>query len=295
MLGTRVYDSASMTTTAPQMPPATHAPKIHPTAIVDPAAELSPGVEVGPLCVVKGRVSLGPGVKLISGVTVEGPVEIGARTILYPGVCIGFPPQDYKFTIGSPTAGVRIGADCLIREHVTIHAASKPPDQGHPTSVGDRCFLMVGCHLGHDTRIGNDVLLVNGVLLAGHVEIMDKVTISGHAGVHQFCRVGRFAFISGLTAIARDVPPFVVCSGRNIMHGLNAVGLRRNGFPREHITRLREAFREAFRIRRTRPEQVAVLRSLGADCPPVQEMADFISASKRGIMDASTILDDGDE
>ncbi|CAG0954862.1 UDP-N-acetylglucosamine acyltransferase [Phycisphaerales bacterium] len=262
---------------------------IHPTAIVDPSCELSMGVEVGPYCVLRGQVRLHAGVRLIGHVHVEGPLEIGTRTTLYPGVCIGFPPQDYKFKQGMATAGVKIGSDCLIREHVTIHAASKAPGEGHPTTVGDRCFMMVASHMGHDARIGNDVVLVNNVLLAGHTEVMDKATLSGHAGVHQFCRIGRFAFVSGLSAIARDVPPFVIASERNTMNGINAVGLRRNGFSREHIKAIRDAFKEAFRTPRPRPEQIAVLREMGRDCPPVMEMAEFVAASKRGIVQASRL------
>jgi UDP-N-acetylglucosamine acyltransferase len=257
---------------------------IHPSAIVDPAAELGDGVEIGPFCIISGAVKLGARVRLISHVTIHGPATIGEGTTLYPGVCIGMLPQDYKFKPGMATAGVVIGNDCLIREHVTIHAASKEPGQGPPTTLGDRVFMMVNSHAGHDTKIGNDVILVNGVLLAGHTEIGDKATLSGAVAVHQFARVGRLAFASGLSAVARDLPPFCIAAERNQMKGINAVGLRRSGMPREHITALRAAFREAFRVSRTRPEQIEVLRALGRDCPPVMEMADFVAASKRGLL-----------
>lgn len=267
---------------------------IHPTAIIDSKAILGEGVEIGPYCILRGDVTLGPGVRLVSHVTIQGPATVGSNTVLYPGVCLGFEPQDVKFKPGMPTAGVRIGQDCLLREHVTIHAASKGPDVGHPTTIGDRCFLMVNSHLGHDTRIGNDVVMVNSVLLAGHVEVADRVTFGGGAGVHQFCRIGRLTMVSGLSACSLDIPPFVIAAERNTIFGLNVVGLRRNGFSREHITKLREAFREGFRIRRPRNEQLAVLRELGANCPPVAELADFVAASKRGVMPAATQHDEND-
>lgn len=268
---------------------------IHPSSLVDPSCVLGSGVEVGPNCILRGDVRLGEGVRLVGAVHLEGPVEVGARTVIFPGACLGFPPQDYKFKIGAPTAGVKVGADCLIREHVTIHAASKAPGQGAPTTVGDRCFLMVGSHLGHDARIGNDVILVNNALLAGHTEVGDKATLSGHVGVHQFVRVGRFAFISGLAAIARDVPPFVIAAERNLMFGINVVGMRRNGFAREEIKNVRDAFREAFRTPRPRQEQIAVLREMGSSSAAVKEMAEFVAGSKRGILACAGVDTDEDD
>lgn len=280
------------------MPTATAAsPVIHPTAVVDPRCELAEGVEIGPFCILRGVVRLARGVKLMSHVCIDGPAEIGENTEVYPGVCIGFPPQDVKFKPGMPTAGVKIGANTLLREHVTIHAASKPPGEGHPTTIGDNCFLMVNSHLGHDARVGHGVILVNGVLLAGHTEVQDRATLSGAAAIHQFVRIGRFAFVTGLTGHALDVPPFCIAGARNTIFGINAVGLRRAGFPREHITLLRKAFRLGFRVRQPRAEQIAVLRDLGAACPPVLEMAEFVAASKRGVSAASDQaheLDSGD-
>jgi UDP-N-acetylglucosamine acyltransferase len=257
---------------------------IHPTAAVDPSCELGEGVEIGPFCVVRGEVRLGAGVRLIAAVHIEGPVEIGVGSILYPGACIGFPAQDFKFRPGSPTAGVKIGSGCVIREHVTIHAASKAPGEGPPTTVGDNCFFMACAHAGHDARIANNVILVNNALLAGHSEVHERATMSGNTALHQFARVGKYAFVSGGSALSRDVPPYVIAAGRNAMYGVNVVGLRRAGFPREQITGIRRAFREAFLTPRPRSEQIAVLREIAADCPPVAEMAEFLSTSKRGIV-----------
>jgi len=255
-------------------------PRIHPTAIVGGECQLGEGVEVGPYCVLEGRVKLDDGVRLISHVCLQGPIEIGARTVVYPHSSLGFPPQDVKFKPGHATAGVRIGRDCQLRENVTIHAASKTDA---PTSLGDRCFLMVSCHLGHDTRVGDDVTLVNNVLLAGHVEVESNVTMGGSAAVHQFCRIGRLAFVSGLTAVSMDIPPFCISAERNRIQGLNLVGLRRAGVPREQITALRAVFRRAFQVTLPRPEQIAVLEEAADGCPPAREMAEFLRKSKRPI------------
>lgn len=253
---------------------------IHPTAIVGRECELGEGVEVGPYCIVSGRVRLAPGVRLLSHVQISGPVEVGENTKIYPFASLGFPPQDVKWKDGNPTAGVKIGRDCVIRENVTIHLASKTE---RPTTVGDTCFLMVASHLGHDARIGNGVVLVNNVLLAGHSEVGDNATLAGGVGVHQFARIGRLAFISGLVGVAMDVPPFCVSGARNTLHGINVVGLRRAGFPRDHITLLRKAFRSALRVKLPRKEMLAILRDLGRECPPVMEMAEFVGTAKRAI------------
>ncbi len=265
---------------------------IHATASVDPAAQLGRNVKIGPNCIIRGNVTLGDDVELVANVFIEGPTVIGARTILYPGACIGFPPQDYKFKMGMPTAGVVIGEDCLIREHATVHAASK---LDAPTRVGNKCFLMVNSHLGHDTVIGNNVVLVNSVLLAGHVQVGDNVTMGGAAAVHQFCRVGRLAMVSGLTAVSLDVPPFCICVNRNDLVGLNAVGLRRNGVPREDITLLRKAFRLALAARLPRQEMLDVLAPLAATSPFVNELREFVATTKRGIAPARMDTSGDDE
>lgn len=255
------------------------APLVHPTALVDKSVRLAPGVEVGPGCIIRGAVTIGAGTRLIANVCIEGPCEIGQNNTIYPFACIGFAPQDYKFTPGvTPTAGVKIGDNNLIRESATIHAASKT---AHPTTVGDRCMLMVNSHMGHDSVIGNDVILANGALLAGHVSIANNVMLSGNTAVHQFCRVGRFAFISGGTVSAMDVPPFCVVGERNMVTGLNRVGMRRNGVPREDITLIDKAYRTVLIPRLPREEMVSSLDDLANQSEYVREFRDFI-AQKTG-------------
>jgi UDP-N-acetylglucosamine acyltransferase len=267
---------------------------IHPSAIISGDCSIPPSCAIGPYCVIEGPVTLADNVTLVAHVCIRGPVTIGPNTTLYPGACVGFEPQDLKIKPGMPTAGVVIGAGTMIREHVTIHAASKAPGQGPPTTIGNNVFMMANSHAGHDVRIDDNAILVNGVLLAGHSHVGKNATLSGNSAVHQFLRVGAYAFVTGVTGHARDIPPFVIVGGRNRMHGINAVGLRRAGFPRDHITRLRIAFREAFRTPRPRAEQIAILREHAADCPPVAEMADFVASSKRGIVACSTIDHDDD-
>jgi UDP-N-acetylglucosamine acyltransferase len=253
---------------------------IHPTAIVDPECELGTGVEIGPWCILRGRVRLGNNTKLIASVQMAGPVDIGEDCIFYPGSTVGFPPQDFKFKLGDATAGVRIGNGTILREHATVHAASKPDN---PTLIGNRVFMMVCSHVGHDARVGNNVILANSALLAGHSHVADNATMSGNTSLHQFGRVGRMAFVSGHAAAAMDVPPFCILAYRNRLGGVNLIGMRRAGFPREHITAVREAYRVCFRHNMIRAELVAELTRRGKDCPLVAEMAEFCANAKRPI------------
>ena len=251
---------------------------IHPTAIVSPESELAEGVDIGPWCMLTGRVRLGAGVRLVANVHLSGPVEVGPRTIFYPGACIGFPPQDYKFKLGDITAGVKIGQDSIIREHVTVHAASKADV---PTTIGDKVFMMATSHAAHDVRVGNGVLICNSALLAGHSQVHDNAILSGNTAIHQFGQMGRMSFLSGGVACPSDIPPFCVAGGRNILSTVNLVGMRRAGFSREHITAVRNAFWHVLCERLPRKEMIAALEERGKNCPPVMEMAEFIKGSKR--------------
>jgi UDP-N-acetylglucosamine acyltransferase len=214
-------------------------------------------------------------------VYLHGPVTIGEGTVIYPFATIGFPAQDFKFKLGDPTAGVSIGNGCIIREHATVHAAT---GQVTPTTVGDRVFMMVNSHLGHDSKVGNDVVLVNNSAVGGHAQLGDGVTLGGAGLIHQHTRVGRLVFVSGGAGSSMDVPPFCLVPERNRIGGLNLVGMRRAGISREHITLVRQAFREALRPVVQRQEMVDILDRIGKDCPPVMEMADFVRDAKRSIV-----------
>ena len=264
---------------------------IHPTAIVDPECEIGDGVEIGPGCVLRGRIRIGAGTKLIASVQMSGPVEIGENCAFYPFSCVGFPPQDFKFKLGDATAGVRIGSGTILRESATIHAASKAEN---PTIVGDRVYMMVSSHVGHDARVGNNVILANSALLAGHSQVFDNAIMSGNTAIHQFNRLGRLGFISGNTCSAVDVPPFCVMASRNTLNGINVVGMRRAGIPRDQITLVREAYRSCFRTNMMRKQLIAELERRGADCPPILEMAEFCATAKRSIAHGDTRLPEED-
>jgi len=253
---------------------------IHPSAVVDPRAQLGEDVEIGPFCHITGAVTIGRGTRLIAAVHLQGPLEIGAGGLLYPNAALGFEAQDLKIKPGSPTLGVKVGDRAIIRENSTIHAATK---DAHPTTVGDDCYLMCGAHIGHDTVVGNKVILGNNTLLAGHVTIADQVITSGHTAIHQFNRVGRLAFISGAGISSKDVPPFCIAIQRHMLGGINLVGMRRSGMPREHITLVRRAYARAFREKLTRQEMIDILTEMGATCPPVMEMAEFVRTAKRSV------------
>ncbi|MBL8764347.1 MAG: acyl-ACP--UDP-N-acetylglucosamine O-acyltransferase [Phycisphaerae bacterium] len=255
-------------------------PQIHPTATVIGDCTLADDVQIGPYCSIRGPVTLEAGVRLLGHVYVQGPATIGAGTVVYPFACLGFEPQDYKFKPGAPTAGIVIGRDCLIRESATVHASTKPD---RPTRVGDRVFMMVNTHVAHDCLIGSGVVMVNGSGVAGHAELGDNVTLGGNAVIHQFCRVGRLVMMSGDCAVSLDVPPFCMVNERNRLGGLNLVGMRRNGVPRDQITELRKAFRDVLRRPMPRSRMVRMLEKRGASCPVIAEVAEFVKSSKRGV------------
>lgn len=252
---------------------------VHPSASVGPEVQLGEGVEIGPRCEIHGRVTLGDGVRLIGNAYLSGPLTVGAGTIIYPFACIGFPGQDVKFKPGDPTPGVSIGENCTLREHITIHAATKPD---HPTIIGNRVFMMINSHVGHDSVVGNDVIMVNNACLAGHTLVQDRATLSGNCAVHQFCRIGRLAFVSGLAAVSCDAPPFSIISVRNTIGSINIIGLRRNGFSNEEITAVRQAYRLAFHGKAlTKTQRIQVLDELATESKAVAELAEFVRTAKK--------------
>ncbi len=255
--------------------------KVHPTAILKGDVQIGDDVEIGPFCVLTGPITLGEGVRLLGSNYLQGPLTIGSKTVLYPHACVGLEPQDIKFKPGDPTAGVAIGSNSILREHVTIHAATKVEV---PTRLGDNCFMLANSHIGHDAVVGNFVTMINNSAIGGHAQIGDNVLVAGGAAVHQFCRVGRYALIGGMAGVTTDLPPFCAVVTVNRIGGINRVGLRRAGFPREHITAIVRAFMDILRDPKPRDVMVAELarRAVALNCPPLQEMSDFIAASKRG-------------
>ena len=213
--------------------------RIHPSAVVEPGAELGTGVLIGPFCHVGPEVCLGDGVELKSHVVVTGQTTIGARSVVFPFACIGEVPQDLKFK-GEKTR-LTIGERNRIREHVTMNTGTD--GGGGETRVGDDGLFMAGCHVAHDALVGDRVIIVNNAALAGHCVIGDDVIIGGLSGVHQWVRIGDGAIIGAVTMVTNDVIPYGLVQGpRGGLDGLNLVGLKRRGVARADITALRAAF-----------------------------------------------------
>lgn len=276
-------DMASHTTTAQSG--SAQAASIHASAVVDPSTIIGEGAQIGPGCVLtakKGRITIGAGVVLSGHNHVDAThadVVIGARTRLWPHACVGFEPQDYKFD--GVTAGVRIGEECMLREGATVHASTKAE---RPTIVGNKVFMMVNTHVAHDCIVHDRVVMVNGAALAGHCEVFEDVTLGGNAMVHQFCRIGRMVMMSGDCAINKDVPPFCIVSERNRIGGLNLVGLRRKGVPREEITAMTRAFKDFLYRPMLKDQVVGGLRERSRECGLLGEMAEFLTGSTRGFV-----------
>lgn len=248
---------------------------IHPTAIVDPKAQIAPSVTVGPYCVVGANVVLDEGVILHSHVVVEGRTRVGARTQIYPFASIGHTPQDLKYK-GEPSR-LEIGTDNLIREHVTMNPGTE--GGGMVTRVGSYCAFLTASHVGHDSIVGNHVVFSNNVMLAGHCKIDDYVIFGGGAALHQFGRVGKHAFVGGMSAVENDVIPYgLVVGNRAHLMGLNLVGLKRRGFTREQIQAMREAYSYLFGAEGTLRDRVERAAERYAGSPEVMEIVNFIRA-----------------
>jgi UDP-N-acetylglucosamine acyltransferase len=252
-----------------------HDAKIHPTAVIEAGALLGSGVSIGPFCHVGPHVELGDGVELVSHVVVAGRTKIGPRGRLFPFASIGHPPQDLKYR--GETSRLDIGADCLIREGVTINPGTQ--GGGLLTKIGDRCAFLANSHVGHDCRLGCDIVLSNNVMLAGHVVIGDFAQLGGGAAVHQHTRIGAHAFLGGLSGLENDLIPFGLAFGnRARLAGLNLVGLRRRGFAREAVHDLRRAYRLLFAAEGTLAERMDDVAQAFQQNSQVGEILTFLHA-----------------
>ena len=254
--------------------------EIHPTAVLHPKVELGEGVRVGPYVVIGEDVRIDDGTEIGPHAVLEGRLEIGPRCQIYAGAIIGFPPQDLKYTPGTPS-GVRIGADNVIREYATIHRSSLPDGW---TVIGDGCFIMASSHIAHDCRVGNQVVLTGFSGLTGFVEVEDRVVISGLTGVHQFVRIGTLAYVGGCSRLSQDVPPYFLVEGNPAqVRGVNIVGLRRAQMPAEIRLDLQRAYKILYRSGHSTARALELIRSELAPSEPISHLVEFIAASKRGI------------
>jgi len=254
-------------------------PKIHPTAIVDPKAELADDVEIGAYSMVKGHVVVGPGTVIHEHSHLHGHTVIGHGCRIGPAAYVGFDPQHTKYK-GEPTSLV-VGNEVTIRELVTLNRAFTPGID-HATRIGNGCYLMAASHVGHDCQVGENVTIANGALLGGHVIIGERAFLGGGASFHQFVRIGRLAVVGGTQGLAQDVPPFAAAK-YVVLRGYNAVGCRRAGISREAILAIRAAF-FCLHNHRTSNAVLEAIRQTVPDLPEVREIVDFIKSSKRGIV-----------
>src|SRR5215468_4951931 len=248
--------------------------RIHPTAIVDSSARIAESADVGPYCVIGSEVHIGEGTRLMANNYLEGPTWIGEENIFFPYSTVGVASQDLKYK--GERAETRIGNRNRIREFVTIHRGTA--GGGLVTSIGSDNLLMTYTHVAHDVRIGSHVILGNSVGLAGHVIIEDWVDVSPFSGVHQFCRIGRHAFIGPYSVVKQDIMPYSLTSHKPelAVFGANAIGLERRGFDKTAIEALQTAFRLLTRAQLNTSQAIERITAEVPPCPEVNELIEFI-------------------
>lgn len=253
---------------------------IHPTALIDPAAELADDVEVGPYSIVGPGCVIGAGTRLGPHVVLERDVHLGSECFVAAGAVLGGDPQDLKF--GGEIAPVLVGDRTTIRECVTLNRGTAAHGR---TEIGADCLIMAYAHVAHDCIIGNHVIIANAVQMGGHVEIDDWAIIGGLTAIHQFARVGAHAMVGGASAVRKDVPPFVKASGHPIhIIGINAVGLRRRGFENGALRSIRHAHRLLFQSKLNVSQALERIRIEVEQTAEVQQLVEFVHTSRRGIV-----------
>ncbi|MFA7413789.1 MAG: acyl-ACP--UDP-N-acetylglucosamine O-acyltransferase [Rhizobium sp.] len=249
--------------------------RIHPLSVVEDGAVIGENVKIGPFCHVGGKVTLGDGCELLSHVSVGGLTTVGRNARIFPCAVIGGEPQSIHHA-GEDTTLV-IGDNCTIREGVTMNPGTV--GGGGETIVGNDNLFLANSHVAHDCKLGNNIILSNSVMLAGHVIVEDRAILGGGCAVHQFTRIGRQAFIGGLSAVSYDVIPYGMLNGNpGVLSGLNVVGMTRAGIERSVIHRVRRAYKQIFEGEGSARANAAAIRDEYLDCPPVIEILDFISA-----------------
>lgn len=253
---------------------------VHPTAIVDSDAELSPGVAIGPWSLIGPGVRIGAGTRVGPGVLVEANTVVGAECVLHKGAVLGTAPQDLKY--GGEETFLHVGDRTVIREYATLNRGTTASGE---TIVGSDCLLMAYAHVAHDCRVGNHVVISNAVNMAGHVEIEDWVIVGGMTAIHQFVRIGAHAFVGGASRISQDVAPYCRVAGSPPkLYGLNSVGLERRGFSPELRATLKKVYRRIFQGEQTVSRAVEEAL-LDAELPPeAQRFLTFIRDSARGVI-----------
>jgi UDP-N-acetylglucosamine acyltransferase len=262
------------------MSTATHSTNIHPTAVVSPRARVGSDCVVGPYSVIGDEVELADGVRLDSHCVVDGRTTIGEGTHVFPFVSIGLAPQDLKY--GGEPSRTHIGRRNQIREFVTIHRGTS--GGGMLTQIGDDCLIMAQAHIAHDCMIGDGVIMANAATLAGHVTIEDRANVGAYSGVHQFCRVGREAYIGGYSVVVKDALPFALTVGNHARcYGLNVTGMKRRGYSRQVIDALHHAFRLLLSSKLNTSQALERIEAEIQNSPEVETLIRFINTSERGV------------
>ncbi len=255
---------------------------IHPTSTVHPQAQLDRGIWIGPNCFVGEKVTIHRNTRLDAHLYIDGHTEIGEDCRFSPYSVIGTEPQDVGYR-GEETL-VRIGNRNVFREFITVHRGTEKG--GGETTIGDDNYFMAYSHIAHDCRVGNGTIFINAATLGGHVDVDDFATISAFSAVHQFCRVGKCAYVGGFTVVTQDVLPFCRVAGMRpiLIYGLNAIGLRRRGFSRERLGALKEMFKIIFYSNLNTTQAVEKISELFPPHEDRDEIISFVQSSKRGII-----------
>jgi UDP-N-acetylglucosamine acyltransferase len=252
---------------------------VHPSAIVAPGASIGEGTVVGPFVTIGEHVRIGRSCRIGASAVIDGWTDIGDDNEIFPMASIGLIPQDLKF--GGEKTKLTIGNRNVIREFVTIHRGTA--GGGGITRIGDHNLFMAYAHVAHDCQVGNETIFANGATLAGHVLVEDYATVGAFSGVHQYCRVGRHAFIGGYSVVTKDALPFTKTVGnRARVYGINTIGLTRRRFTPEAITKLRRAFRYLLHSNTSRA-LAQIERDASLKCDEVRYVVDFIRSSTRGV------------
>ena len=253
---------------------------IHPTAVVEPGAEIDPSCEIGPYAVIGPQVRMGAGNVVQAHAVVSGRTTLGQGNRIFPHAALGGIPQDLKYR-GESTELV-VGDRNTFREFTTINLGTA--GGGGVTRIGSGCLFMANSHVGHDCQVGDGAIVANSVALAGHVVLEDHVHFGGLSAAHQFTRVGRLAFVSGMTGVAMDVAPYCMASGsRAELAGLNSVGMQRAGMSEEQIGRVKQAYKIVFRSNLQLADAVAQLESELGTHPEIDHLVRFLRGSQRGV------------
>ena len=254
--------------------------RIHPTAVIDPGAQIGEGCEIGPYCVIGANVELGEGCQLQHHVSLAGPARFGKGNIFFPFSTLGQRTQDLKYT-GEPTH-LSVGDGNTFREFVTVHRGTAP---GTITRIGNRGYFLAYVHIAHDCVVGDEVIFSNNGTLAGHVEVGDFAILGGLTAVHQFCRIGAHAMTGGCSKIVQDVPPYMLADGNPAkVRSYNKVGMERRGFNEQTVRCIKEAYRIIYRSGLNLQQAVEQIRSDLPELPEIAHLLAFLTSSPRGII-----------